>query len=66
MTWRLTLPVLPNVWFPYTEFIYEPIILLVPVVVLGRPEGVGYPLDAVHDRTGEVVCWVDSVGSKEM
>mmetsp|Transcript_24367 Transcript_24367/g.45749 ORF Transcript_24367/g.45749 Transcript_24367/m.45749 type:complete len:487 (-) Transcript_24367:1158-2618(-) len=47
---------------PEKKRVLNPRVLLVPVVVLGGPEGVGDSLDAVHDGTGEVVGGVGLVG----
>mmetsp|Transcript_20193 Transcript_20193/g.42292 ORF Transcript_20193/g.42292 Transcript_20193/m.42292 type:complete len:229 (-) Transcript_20193:1509-2195(-) len=48
---------------PELEGILKPRILLIPVVVLGRPEGMRDSLDAIHDGAGEVVRGVGLVSS---
>lgn len=54
--------VLPDVRLPDAQGVDEPVELLVAVVVLGGPEGMGHALQTVHDGTGKVVCRVDSEG----
>ena len=48
-----------DVWLPETASVNEPVELLVAVHVLGRTQRVRHPLDAVHDRAGEVVGGVN-------
>ena len=47
--------VLPNVDATESQGVDEPEILIVPVVILGRTQRVRNALDAVHDRTCEIV-----------
>lgn len=54
--------VLPDVRFPDAQGVDEPIELLVTVVVLGGPEGMGHALQTVHNGAGKVVGRVDSEG----
>jgi len=50
--------ILPDVRLPEAQRVNHPVELFIAVVVLCGPEGVGHPLQAVHDGAGEVVCWV--------
>ena len=47
--------VLPDVGLAEAQRVDHPVELVVAVVVLGGPQGVGHPLKAVHDGAGEVV-----------
>ena len=47
--------ILPDVGLPEAQRVDNPVELVVAVVVLGGPEGVGHPLQAVHDGAGKVV-----------
>lgn len=54
--------VLPDVGPPEVQGVDHPVELLIAVVVLCGPQGVGHPLHAVYDGAGKVVRWVHPEG----
>ena len=55
--------VLIDVWLTDAQLLTEPLVLWVSVVVLCCAQSMGHSFEAVHNRTGKVVCGVHSVGT---
>ena len=51
----------PNVWFPQTELVNEPIVLVIAIHVLGGSKGVSDTFDRIDNWTGEIVSRIDIV-----
>lgn len=57
--------VLPDVRFPDVQGVDKPVELLIAIMVLCGPKSMSHALQAVHNGTGKVVCWIDS-GREDM